>query len=456
MFFLFKNVYNNRSNVVKKLVLSALTISALCLGVIPQIAFAEEIKPAGYPLEFVGTWDNLSSELENLGDYAVGENGVAFSSGDKIFVYSGNFSSENAALVGEIEIISCEEEVAALEFDGEYYYKDIDGGLFALSNPSTPYDGEVEFQKVEFLKFGEYRYIAEGGVVYTYSASPLDVTKVLTDDGEELRNLKQYGERAYACTNSAIYVLSGATAEKLDFKYADYSLTETIPLNGIAAEIKELSAQTAVFKDGAYVTEVDLTKLDGEFFAANSSTTEEVSPAESCLVLYNSVENGVAVVLRKGKTYLTSPASFEEIVDISLNESGFAKANTLWEIGVYSKPYVSGVTRIGTLSQGAEVTVKGVLKGGELDCDFYEIEYEADGETLTGYITVGYLQPASGETPPPTGGDEDNYNEDNKVRTVVLVLIVVALVVIAIVYLIFVATSPRRSKKKDDEPFKNE
>lgn len=440
---------------VKKsaLILCAVVAASITAPAVP--VFAENNTAGSYPTNFSKTWDDIVLNGA-VSDFTIGENGIAFSCGNALYIFSGEYSStDEEKPAGTLTKQEHSATIISVEYADEYFIKDETGAVYSASDLSSPASQNVTFKEsLGYLKTDTCYYVTDSeGKLYYYTDSPTNSTPV-EKDGENLKHLKDYSG-AYALTDGAIYSLSGGQADKINFRYVDYSDTQGIAVGNITELLKTKSAKNATLKAGAFVSAFDIDALasqnlqDNPNFAVTS--TREAPQNAPCTLLYSG--GGLAIIVVGNSAYLTSPDSIENVTELNKEQCDFNAATALWDTGVYFQPYASPALSAGQLAQSEKVSVKGLIRNEAAGLNFYEIEFTRGDETLTGYALSNFLSAVYIQDNPPPTVNEDENKTDTNIKPVVLILIVVALVIIAIVYLTFVATGA--AGKKDRKNNKN-
>ncbi|MGN0806014.1 MAG: hypothetical protein ACI4MC_03165, partial [Candidatus Coproplasma sp.] len=271
--------------------------------------------------------------------------------------------------------------------------------------------------------------------------------------------LKKYDNNAYAVMNNSLYRLEGATAVKVEPTYYGYvEMTKAISTGTAAEALKaEMPITYGWIERDSYYTEISLENGLGATFEIPdlSSATKLSEDRLYCMML---AESGNAyIVTIGGKCYLTAKTSVSvEAISPSLSAPDVSVAYAVERIGVYSRPYLSGATKLCDLDSGSDnaVTVTGQFTDS-VGKEFYKIEYvDGDGNTVKGYaaktLMTGYAFPAEDEEIHTDGGDS-RFTYDTNVVTVALAVAIVALVIIAVLYVAVASSRNNRRKKKRDK-----
>ncbi len=379
--------------------------------------------------------------FSNLTDYAVAGDNYAFAEREKetdvIKVFDGKSLTE----------YSFTETVSALDSDGEKFYYSIGENVYSLPDKAA---SEYKISDSETT-------ISVEGYTYNLTDRTLKVAdfknedKVTTFDGE-YDKLKKYGGAVYAIKENALYKFTGAEEEKLEYEYVDYSSTLKIEVGQTQTDLTQgYELKFVTVKAGSYMTEVDLSQLDGQYLA--SGATAPVNEDTTALLLCYT--GNAAIVAIGEKSYITLKTSTEETQERYVTEPEFEYA-TVTGNRIYASPFVIVGTSILFPATGTIVKINGKIEHDVLGSAFYEVEYEdAEGNKHVGYVTYGFLtEYIIEDNKPPNEFPDPDYSEKNDVRNVILILMVVVLVLVAAGYITYVATSGKRKKSglpTDDE-----
>lgn len=434
-----KTVYNNLTvwynSIVKRLAVLMLSLVLAFGAAFAMTAPASAESETQYnPEEFVKTLTFTA-----LTDYAVSGRTYAFAEGKKLFVYS----------EGGLETYAHTAKITSLDAaDGVFYYKDEAGATLSLPGKEA---ATHEFKTIgDGILCGSYLYFVKDGV--------LKISDTQNEKFETLAgfsNPKKYGDKVYAVKDNGLFVLDGAAADPVDeMVYNVFPENETILKGSTPSALKnDYSLKFVTVKEGAYMTEVNLTDLDGEYLKTGATVTAK----EDFTVLLLCYTGNAAIVARGDNSYITkiSPAAeipAAEIRAICYKTPAFAEA-TVTGSEIYASPYVVKGTSALYPAAGTVVKILHKLEyGGVLGASFYEVEYEVDGQTRIGYVTEGLVtEYLFGENKEPVAVPDPEHSEKSNVTTIVLVLIVILLVLAAAAYLTFAGTSAKRKKKKNSD-----
>lgn len=428
--------------IVKRLALittSLLASVAICGGV------AANAEGAGGGTTDYPQYSEFTRKLvfSSLQDFAVNGDEYAFiergEEGDIIEVHRG----ETLALYK----FEAGESVTALDCaDGTLYYSSGDK-IYSL-----PDKKEAEHAMPEAATT-----VNMVGYTYNLTGTSLQIAdfgneRITTLDGE-YKNLKSFGGAAYAVKENALYRLDGADEELLEFTYADYSPTLEIEIGRTQTALTaDYALKFVTVSAGAFMTEIDLTDLNGRYFKAGKTRTV----GEDTLALLLCCTGNAAIVAIGEKSYITLKTSATETEQDCSAEPEFHNA-TVTGNRIYASPFVIAGTSVLFPAAGTIVKINGKIRHEALSSAFYEVEYtDAEGNTGKGYVTEGFLTEFIIEdNKPPYEIPDPNHTEKSDARTIILILLVVVLVLAAAGYITYVLTSDKRKKKNalptDDE-----
>lgn len=303
------------------------------------------------------------------------------------------------------------------------------------------------------------------------------VNETTTTLGDTYYRLKKFDDSIYAVKDNELYRIEGISAEKVVLDYMDYSITETISVGQAEKNLKASRPLTFVtVKKGAYMTEIDLTSLSGEYFKLGYSkqkaldkesglsddevrgktyitadATHKVQEDTTALLL---CYTGNAAIIAIGDTddgtsYILYEDSVEELsasaISEHVTEPEFNRATVSGGI-IYASPFTASGTAIRGNAGSIIVTVKSKVQfEGVLSSAYYEVEFtDEDGTVKTGYVAEGLLENTLIVEKPPETHPDPEYSESTSVTTVLLILAVVILVLVAVGYLVFTATSGKK------------
>ncbi len=379
-------------------------------------------------------------EFGALSDYAVNGEAFAFAEEQKVSVFNGGNLTEYE-FGAKVTAVDCAEDT--------FYCAVGDGTVYSLPYAEGQNAAEHVMPEPEtMLKLGKFIYLLEDTTLKVVDTIN---DKVHKDYEGEFKNLKQFGERVYAMSENAVWTFNGAESEKLIFKYADYSCTQSIAVGQAATALKAYSEPEIVtVKTGAFMTETDLTSVPEKFFAAGDTVTAKENT--TAILLCTTGNAAIIAIGMDCYILLSSNVELTEESCYSAPDYEYAKITAAGD-RIYSSPYVSEGTAIMTGAAGLIVKVLHKVEHTVLDTAFFEVEFTAkDGTTAKGYINGKFLikvdHVAEDDKKPDTVTDPD-YTEESNTKTILIVFAVVILVLAAVGYLAFTATSDKRKNKKE-------
>ena len=373
-----------------------------------------------------------SFTFNNLTDYSVGEGRYAFAEEKNVYVCDGDDRS----------VYSFENEIVGLDCSEGVFYCSDGQSVYSLPDKEiseytlTAFSGTIEAGNFDYKLIDGTLKVADwsGGVVATLEG--------------KFSNLKKYEGVVYAQSGNEVYKLTGSNAEPLDLSYADYSATSQIYVGNCADKLKNYSSLEFVEIDaGTYMTSVDLTSLDDDYFVTESTVrTKEKTTA---LLLCRTGNSAIVAVKDTSYILLGNKAKTPEKKISCFVDAEFDNA-TITGDRIYASPYVIIGTSALANASGTivNVTRKLVLED-VLGSSFYEVQYQTEsGSIKTGYVADGFLtEYIIEDNKPPAIVDDPDYSEENNTKTVLIVLAVVVLILAAVGYLAYVGTADKRKKK---------
>jgi len=408
--------------------LTTLLTAAISLSATSIYALADgEVYPENFDAKLTFT---------SLNDFAIDGEKFAFADGNYIFVYeNGKLAKTEGELSHAVKSIDF--------FDGELLFKDSTDEVYRY------FDGEVEKYQ------GEYEFITTTSATvedyyYYFNDNGLNVlnlaTALSTSLGSEFNALKCYDNCVYAVKNNALYKIEGAEASELEFVYDDYSSANSILRAGFDQAFS--NTQEVSFKKiagGAYITEIDLSETDGDYFVAKDTKTANDGTVALLVASYGNA----SIVAFGGKSYITLSDNLAA-VEFTPTSADKQFGNTNLLVGVYSTPFMRESTKVATLTVGDAVKILGAYKSDVLDAEYYLVEYGNEG--AQGFIAKNFITPndfSAEENGFESVGDEPVY--DNEIKTVVIVLTIILLVFAVIIYVLYVALSNKTKHKASSD-----
>ncbi|MDE6597416.1 MAG: hypothetical protein K2K60_02120 [Clostridia bacterium] len=336
------------------------------------------------------------------------------------------------------------------EIEGDtFYFLDGETNYKYESNTLTVGEQPASFspEKYEVSTDG-YLYYFNGDALLAYEKTePYTTTKF---EGYSL--LKEFNGAVYAVRDNTLYSIDGANEPAaMVFEYFDPSAAQKIPVGQTADSLTQnYELKFATVKEGAYITEADLSFPDGCLTSKDAVTVKAEKDMTALILCYT----GNAAVISVGdKCYVTKLTPADEIDVDCYKAPSFIHA-TVTGSEIYASPYVVKGTSAVFPAAGMQVKILNKLElEGVLGTTFYEIEYTVDEQKHVGYVTEGLVtEYLFGENKEPASIPDPAHSEKNNVTTVVLVLIVITLVLVAAAYLTYAGTLGKlKSRKKKNE-----
>lgn len=372
-------------------------------------------------------------EFTSLVDYAVKGEEIVFAEtiegGSKLTDYNGETSS----------YVNTEKTVAKLDCDGEnFYYADTENKSYLLDGSESQY----VFSETEELVWREHlMYVFYDGVLNVVNLKDHSVTEM--DAG--FSKVKIYGDAVYALKGNSLCRFNGTSYEEIVIEYYSFEATKTLSVGTAAADLKDYELAFITVKQGNYITEVDLSKLDGEYFEVG-----ETFAADKDFTALLLADTGNAVIFSVGeKSYITKSSYTEKLTDTFLTESTFNGA-TVTGSAIYASPYVTTGTSVLYPAAGKIVKILGKLETDILDAVYYQVEYTEGESKKVGFVAEGFLtEYIIEDNKEPSIIPDANYSDKNDVRTVLLILLVIVLVLVAVGYLTYVGTKGKGKKENN-------
>lgn len=410
---------------------TSLIMAAVTVG--GGVSAAAEESGTVYP----GNGDFVKTlEFSDLTDYAVNDNSYAFAEDKSVYVCSD----------GTRTVYGFENTVTALDCnDGVFYLEDSTGKVYSLPYSDGQEQADYKMPEPETtITVGAYNYYLKDK---SLKISDYEQDVIHTAEGE-YRNLKLFGESVYAISENVVYSFTGEVATAVTISYEDFSATQTI-LTGQASKAFEDGYEPSFVEvtAGAYMTETDLTELDGKYF----KTGETVTAKEHLTALLLCRTGNAAVIATGGKGYILLADNVKECT-VKYSFTPEFKSATVLGDDIYAAPYVAMQPALtGAMNKVVDVESK-IELNGVLDFVFYKVKYKTeDGTDKYGYVTAGLLSGIyiSSDNDDPSHITDPDYTEQSDTRTVLLILAVVILLLAAVSYLVYVGTSGKRKKDKD-------
>lgn len=375
--------------------------------------------------------------LSSLNDYAIGDGLFAFADGEYVKVYDdGNYSEY--AFIGDVTAVDIDE-------DGVVYCRSEEKTYSLPGQTECEYD---EFDsKVNRLLCGDYLYnVLEGKLYVSYLLTPEAPPAVYSG---KYSNLKQYGDKVYAINGNSLYAFNGSQGEEVVLEYAVDKADLKITIGQASSSLKEYSEVRFVeIEEGAFMTEVDLEKLDGEYFVPLNIVKAE----KGTYALLLSYSGNAAIVSIKNTGYVVAQSKVKEITIDPTTENPYKNAQMIGG-KIYASPFVASGTVANSEAAGLIVKVLHKLDYESiLECPFYEVEYQYGEKTVKGYVAEGFLSSVliKDDNPPKEISDPD-YSDDSDTKTILIIFAVVVLVLAAIAYIAHVSSKGKKKGKKKKE-----
>lgn len=427
-------------------------------------------------------------DIGEISCYAVGENSFAFAAGEFLYVYDGGTRSlksdaEGAAYyeyeggvmdgASDENIYACEHTSTILTMcysGGTLYFTDATGAAYtyaAGSHEAAPFTPAEGAGLPSGLLPVSYPVTANGLSYYVRSGGVLSIGDGMAyatfEDGAYSQVKVQNGS-VYALRDGSLCIIEGraladiTTPKAINFLYTDITHGETIAIGDCAKLLKQTSdIRFAIVPAGQYVTEIDLTRLSGQYFVTGKEGTFRTQTNSYAIVLCSA--GGADIIAIGDKAYITSPLGAK--INAVTSNAPFDGAQLNYTAGLYSAPYMSEATLLSNLETGTTVRVLYAVNaanqssaGESLTADFCRVQYTAqDGTVTEGYIATSFLTAydfsgEDGEFTEPT--EPEDYTEDNVILTVVLIIVIVVLVIAGVAYLAYFSGAGKRKKNGAD------
>ncbi|MCD8205536.1 MAG: hypothetical protein LUD29_02855 [Clostridia bacterium] len=472
---------------------AAILAITLCVTAATSIAFAdiEKPEPSGITYDFDGLKaqieiDVLSTELDGISDYTVAEfrddakkpyKKFAFTENGKVIVYTCRDSEDGTPIDmntsdgkaeydgGVMESLTIPgADITKLEFSG-------DGGLYCMSSSSELFlvqsgsDG-LSYASVQSFVFTEYddgeliaendtyHYRIEEGRLQVFNFDSPEESCFLSEN-ENFSHLKKLGDEIYV-VGDEFYMLESGALISLSFTYNDYDtaieidVADTYELLKITAE----TVQAAKIASDALLIPVELSAGTDTFTIPGRirrfSEVKKETGLDYALLL---MESGDAALIFYGEqTYLADKNEIEDYYSGAVSGVD-GTCYALMDTNVYSMPYPSDATTVGTLTKGSAARVTGVTDGTCVSFydTFYKVTYTDDaGETESGYVLAGLMSDYEFDAGSAGAGAYmySEFTDKDNLTTCTIVIVLVAVVMVAAIYLTVVLTSDKRKRVK--------
>lgn len=428
----------------------ATTCVAALIPTAATVAFAEESpKETVYPSVFIHDLYDLLTD--NITDYAVDGDNVAFAVGTELTALYEADDGER-----KLATYTHESPITALDYSDGKLYMNTAVNVYAFS-PKTE---EKRVEEHEF-KTASFPITVDESSYYTYINSEKELQywndNEVVSVGKDFINVKNCGEDGiYALKDNRLYKITGASSVEVSLEYTDFNDANDIYSGNTAQSLKDGNYEVKIGKvtADAYVTKIKDTVIGEKFEKATASGATKKSAGVPCLILAES--GNASIIATNDGMFITATASVTESPYSAHTDSRIGKTfYSLEDTGVYSRPYVSGATKIDTLKSGSSYTVK-ATESFHLDyinTDFLRVAYtNADGDEVSGFVVANFLTEYdfSGEENNHEKLPYDKYDDKTNIVTVVVVVVIVALIIIAVLYLAAkMGKSKRKEKKKE-------
>ncbi len=414
---------------------AALVCAALVGGA--STAFADG-GSGEYPENFTRT-----VTFTELKDYAIGEDKFLFLDNGDLFELDGNTFSR---------LETEGKNITALNYkDGFYYSAEENGETTCYSLDGESADPSKMQYETSF-DLGGFHYYE------TDSVRVLEIEADIITKLDGFTNLKPYGDKAYAVKENVLYELNGANYLPCKLEYEDYSQTSKILVGNTSDKLKSFNLTSPHFvslNEGAYLTQIDITGLDGEFFKADATFKVGVDfhSTQALLLCKTGDSDGISVITIDGKCYIMRT---DCTTSISRNSVSKAPENTratatVSQSYMYSSPFISSATQLKAIDSGYLFELLGEVKKSdnpELLRDFYIVKLLDDSEQeVIGYVPFEYVSLYTFIEKEPETTPDPEFTEEDLVKPVILIIIVVALVLLAVAYLVYVGTTKKDKDK---------
>lgn len=451
-----------KKNRFLKFALAAFFAAAL-IPTAATVAFAEEIpEETKYPSEF--THDLYKLFTDDITDFAIDGDNIAVAVDNKLYAL---YAADD---VRKLET-SNHTTITDLEYEGGKLYIKTAENIYSYTPEDKTRVEEHEFKTVHYPEYTGVMTV-DVNCNYTYRES----NKALiywhnnrdTTVGEGFTKVKNFGKNGvYALKDNKLYKINGEESVDISLDYTNYEDDENIYSGNTAKALQDSSyaVKIGIVKADAYVTKLDDTVIGEKFKPFYKDKKDEngkkknstkKSAGVPCLILAES--GNASIIATNDGMFITATASITESTYSTHADSRVGKKFYILEdTGVYSRPYVSGATKIDTIKSGSSETNKvKVTESFHLDyinTDFLRVTYKGeDGEEKSGFVVANFLTEYdfSGEENEHKKLPYDKYDDKTNVVTVVVVVVIVALIIIAVLYLAAkMGKSKRKNKKKE-------
>ena len=365
-----------------------------------------------------------------LTDYAVEDGLYAFADGRMVKVYSDGKYTEYAF----------DYKVTGVEIsEGVIYCACLDEKTYTVT---TQLECDYTFtENPASISFNNFYYYFKGDTLKIF-----DEVNETVVNYEGYANLKQFGESVYAIGENKLMQFDGSEAREVMLEYAIDKSDLKITIGTASSDLKKYAPlQFVEIEEGSFITEIDLDKLNGEFFVPLSLTR-----TENKITALRLCDSGNATIVSiKGTAYAVLKTKVREIAVDAVTDKPFEHAQMIGG-NIYASPCVVSGTVATSSVAGTTVTVLNRFEYEDiLECAFYEVEYTVGGTSVKGFVAEGFLtEDIREDNKQPTEVTDPNYAEGNDTKTIIIIFAVALLALIAIVYIAHVSSKGKKKKKK--------
>ena len=386
-----------------------------------------------------------------LSDYAIEEDLYVFADGKYIKVYNDGYYTEykfNSGLsdteVKQITDVDVKNGVIYCGAGDAAYLIKVDDKEYTFEQCKYTFE-----QKATRILDDDYLYNILDGNLNIYNLMSFEAPT--TYEGE-FSDLKQYGEKIYAINGNSLYEFEGTEATKLDnLEYIVNADSVNIAIGQAKYKLKNFSSiQFAEIEKDAFLVEVDLSKLDNDYYVTeNIIITEENTVA---LLLYESDDVSIVSIKDKAYAVMTSSGKIHKS-DVEYASTRPFDSAQITVGGIYASPFIASGTVLATDMAGAIVKVICRIEHETLERPFYEVECTSGNTSIKGYVADGFLDKEKREDNKQPNYDVDpEYSEDTDTKTILIIFAVIVLVIAALAYITHVsAKGKKKDKKKKDK-----
>ena len=368
----------------------------------------------------------------SLTDYAVEDGLYAFADGRLVKVYNeGNYTEY--AFTDNVTAVDIEDGIIYCGSDGKSYTVD------------DQLECDYKFEEpLKSITLDNYYYYFKNGDLKVF-----DEVEETVETYTGYSNLKLCDGKVYAMAENKLYEFAGSKSSGVELEYSVDKSDLKITIGQAASNLKEYApVQFVEIEAGTFMTEIDLEKLDSEYFT-NVSVKKTDKSITALLLCYS---GNAAIVSIQGSAYVLLKSKVSKVeIDYSA-EIPFANAQMIGG-NIYASPFVVSGTVSNSNATGITVTVTGKIEHDILECAFYEVEYTSNGKTVKGYVAEGFLSKVIIEdNKQPENVTDPAYSDKSDTKTILIIFAVVVLVIAAAAYIAHVSAKGKNKKKKTEEP----